>query len=147
MAVLPLHTQDTSNRPGVFRLPRRYLFLGLAILTTLFLVGGPSRPPLPLGWRPVAGNVYDADLPPLDAHPPPNVGAGEPPNTQEHSLPPMPEPEPVVEPSPWPARAQLVKEAFLHGYMAYDQVAFPMDEYRPITERGVNKCVPPRPKS
>lgn len=39
----------------------------------------------------------------------------------------------------WDARAERVKNAFVHAYDAYEKYAFPMDELLPITRKGKNK--------
>ena len=46
----------------------------------------------------------------------------------------------------WPERAEKVKAAFVHAYVGYKTYAFGMDELRPVSNGGVNKCVP-RPLS
>lgn len=41
----------------------------------------------------------------------------------------------------WNARAEQVKEAFLHAYRGYQQYAAPYDELLPVTNTAVNKWV------
>jgi hypothetical protein len=130
MAILPMHSRDGgASRRSAFRLPRRYVFVGVAAVTGLFLLSGPSRPHWRLSDDDDAG-FFDAAPAPYEVLPGHGVAYG----VHETSADPPP-------PSPWPARADLVKSAFLHGYMAYDQLAFPSDEFRPLTQKPVNKCV------
>ncbi|KAH8116460.1 seven-hairpin glycosidase [Phellopilus nigrolimitatus] len=42
------------------------------------------------------------------------------------------------EPADWPARAEKVKEAFLHAYHGYEEHASPADELLPLTNGSVN---------
>lgn len=59
-------------------------------------------------------------------------------------------PEPIyLQPSPtptqgalsWKARSDKVKEAFVRGYAAYYETAFPHDELLPKTNGHADKCV------
>jgi hypothetical protein len=64
-------------------------------------------------------DVPDDVLPPMTTSPPP------------------PPPEPV---SPWPARADRVRDAFRHAFDGYLQYAFPHDELQPLSNSSVDKC-------
>jgi hypothetical protein len=41
--------------------------------------------------------------------------------------------------SPWPARAERVKQAFIHAYTSYENNAFPHDELMPLTNKSIDK--------
>lgn len=42
-------------------------------------------------------------------------------------------------PELWTYRAQRVRDAFLHAYDAYEAVAFPHDELKPLTNTWIDK--------
>lgn len=50
-----------------------------------------------------------------------------------------PPPSPVVLPSVWPARANKVRDAFVHAYSGYQKHALGYDELLPIKGDAVNK--------
>lgn len=41
----------------------------------------------------------------------------------------------------WEERQQKVKQAFVHAYHGYETYAAPMDELKPLSHMGLNKCV------
>jgi hypothetical protein len=41
----------------------------------------------------------------------------------------------------WEERQQRVKKAFVHAYHGYEKYAAPMDELKPVSNVGLNKCV------
>lgn len=41
----------------------------------------------------------------------------------------------------WEERQQKVKKAFVHAYHGYEKYAAPMDELKPLSNMGLNKCV------
>lgn len=41
----------------------------------------------------------------------------------------------------WEERQQRVKKAFVHAYHGYEKYAAPMDELKPLSNMGLNKCV------
>ncbi|KAH7907888.1 glycoside hydrolase family 47 protein [Hygrophoropsis aurantiaca] len=45
---------------------------------------------------------------------------------------------PAETPEIWAARAQLVKEAFLHAYHGYERYAFPRDELLPVSNESID---------
>jgi len=48
---------------------------------------------------------------------------------------------------PWKERQQRVKKAFVHAYHGYEKFASPMDELKPLSNVGLNKCVGPTPEA
>lgn len=49
---------------------------------------------------------------------------------------PLPPPPPAVN---WTARAEQVKQAFLHAYHGYEEFASPADELLPLSNKSINK--------
>lgn len=43
--------------------------------------------------------------------------------------------------SVWEARAEEVKDAFRHAYHSYEEIAFPHDELKPLSNGSVDKYV------
>ncbi|KAI0272274.1 glycoside hydrolase [Gloeopeniophorella convolvens] len=69
--------------------------------------------------------------------PPFRAGRGGKHRTHPHPRPPLPPPANGTE-NPWPARANAVRDAFVHAYSAYVAHAAPHDELRPLSQQPVD---------
>ena len=90
-------------------------------------------------FAPPPGSILPPDV--FSPYPPP--GPGKPPlwkppsgEAAEHAGAPAKPAGPQID---WKARAEAVKEAFLHAYHGYEKYAMPADELKPLTNSSVNK--------
>jgi hypothetical protein len=111
----PKGLQDIITHKGFLA---RYVLLPLSVLTllwTFFRSSSPSSGQAPSrisgGIRP-DGVLYDKQVP---TYPPPR-------------------------PASWKSAAEEVKQEFMHAWSAYDRIASPHDELRPLSHGHINKC-------
>lgn len=122
--MLPLHRLAADGPKSSFRIGRfarrsvRWIAVSgifavsIWILGSFFVHRGPRLPPVSVGWTE------------LENAPPPQVTVHKPPPS-----------------SIWDARANQVKEAYLHAFSGYQKHAAPYDELLPISGGRVNKYV------
>ena len=87
---------------------RLFLLAAAAVCVLLFFLSGPNTPPP----RPPHSNLPSSDF--------------------EYSHLPRP-PSQAPDDPVWYERAEKVKAAFVRGYSAYERIAYPHDELRPLT--------------
>lgn len=132
-SLLPTTWQDSPRYIEIGRLweSRRVRLVSFALAAVCFILilsayTGPTRhtfsSPGP-HWPPPE---FDAD------HRPPPLN----PWPVDHRPPPQAPVDPV-----WRDRAEQVKAAFVRGYSAYERVAYPHDELRPLTDKSKDPCV------